>query len=371
MAVSVRGQIGLDVPVVSGALIQGTFLGDTLDDLSHMGDGGTYDPGTDDTIYGYGGPDIITVHNGNDTVYGGTEQDFIIDRGTGNDKLYGEGGSDQFVVGAGNDLIDGGDGIDSVSYAESQQLVALDLATGFAISEGIDTLVSIEGVIGSSGNDRIFGDAIGNSIGGQDGDDRIEGRGGNDTIGGEAGNDTLLGQEGDDTLLGEAGNDTLLGEEGGDILFGGEGNDTLDGGALQDNLHGGPGYDTLIGGGGPDTFFVDTWADVEVGDTIKDFEQGADRIDLHKLDASSNYEGDQAFNFDPTPDGWFEELQDALNDSGAITRPGPTIHGEPGEVEYKHVDGDTYVFLSTADAVTEWSIKLEGTYDLTASDFIL
>jgi Ca2+-binding RTX toxin-like protein len=353
MAVSVRGQIGLDVPVVSGALIQGTFLGDTLDDLSHMGDGGTYDPGTDDTIYGYGGPDIITVHNGNDTVYGGTEQDFIIDRGTGNDKLYGEGGSDQFVVGAGSDLIDGGEGIDSVSYAESQQLVALDLATGFAISEGIDTLVSIENVIGSSGNDRLFGDAGNNSFSGMDGEDRIEGR------------------AGDDFVFGDAGNDTLLGQEGGDLLFGGDGNDTLDGGIQQDNLHGGPGYDILIGGEGPDTFFFDSWADITVGDEIRDFEQGADRIDVRAIDASVNFDGDQAFTFDPTPDGWLEELRDALNDSGAITRPGPTIHGEPGEIEYKHVDGDTYVFLSTADAVTEWSIKLEGTYDLTASDFIL
>jgi Ca2+-binding RTX toxin-like protein len=353
MAVPVRGLVGLDAPVVSGARIDGTAGSDTLDDLSHMGDGGTFDPGTDDTIYGGRGSDIITVHNGNDTVYGGIDQDFIIDTGTGNDKLYGETDSDQFVVGAGSDLIDGGEGIDSVSYAESQAPVALDLATGFAIAEGIDTLVSIENVIGSSGNDRIFGDGIGNSIGAGDGDDRLEGR------------------AGDDFLFGEAGNDTLLGQDGGDLLFGGDGNDTLDGGIQQDNLHGGPGFDTLIGGDGPDTFFFDSWADIEVGDEIKDFQQGADRIDVRAIDANPNADGNQAFTFDATPDGWFEELRDALNDPGYIVRPGPTIHGEPGEIEYKHEDGDTYVFLSTADMVTEWSIKLDGTFDLTESDFIL
>jgi Ca2+-binding RTX toxin-like protein len=353
MAVPVRGQIGLDVPIVSGSRINGTNQSDTLDDLSRNADGGVFDPGTDDTIFGYAGADIITIHNGNDTVYGDAGQNFIIDRGTGNDRMFGANDSDQFVVGAGTDLIDGGEGIDSVSYAESQTPVALDLATGFAIADGIDTLVSIEIVTGSSGNDRLFGDGVGNSMNGMDGDDRMEGR------------------AGDDFLFGEAGNDTLLGQEGGDLLFGGEGNDTLDGGIQADHLHGGLGHDILIGGEGPDTFFVDSWRDVEIGDTIKDFEQGADRIDVRDLDASANFEGDQAFNFDETPDGWLEELRDALNDSGAITRPGPTIHGEPGEIEYKHVDGDTYVFLSTADAVTEWSIMLEGTYDLTVADFIL
>jgi Ca2+-binding RTX toxin-like protein len=353
MAITVRGLVGLDLPLVNGILVQGTSLSDTLDDLRRTADGGEFDPGTDDTIYGYSGADIITVHNGNDTVFGGNDQDFIIDRGTGNDKLYGEASSDQFVIGVGNDTIDGGEGVDSASYAESQTPVALDLETGFAIADGYDRLFSIENVTGSIGNDRIFGSAIGNSIGGFDGDDRIEGRGG------------------DDFLFGDAGNDMLLEQEGGGLLFGGDGNDTLDGGIQGDHLHGGADHDILIGGEGPDTFFVDAWKDIEVGDTIMDFEQGADRIDVRRLDASNNFDGDQAFTFDPTPDGWLEELRDALNDAGAITRPGPTIHGEPGEIEYKHVDGDTYVFLSIADAVTEWSIKLEGEFNLTAADFIL
>ncbi|HEX2114074.1 MAG TPA: hypothetical protein VHM01_06685 [Alphaproteobacteria bacterium] len=86
--------------MVNSALIQGTNLSDRLDDLSHMGDGGVHDPGTNDMIYGYRGANII------DTVFGGGDQDFIVDQGTGNDRMYGETDSDQFVVGAGNDRID-------------------------------------------------------------------------------------------------------------------------------------------------------------------------------------------------------------------------------------------------------------------------
>jgi Ca2+-binding RTX toxin-like protein len=332
MAIAVRDLNALDFNTLDGVVIQGTSLSDMLDDLR----AGYFDPGTDDTIYGYGGADFITVHNGNDTVFGGNDQDFIIDSGTGNDKLYGEAASDHFVVGAGYDLIDGGDDIDSVSYAESQTPVALDLETGFAIADGIDTLVSIENVTGSSANDRIFGSAIGNSIGGLDGDDYIEGRGGDDVIFGEAGNDTLDGGEGINRLIG------------------------------------GPGHDVLIGAGGSDFFTFISWADFDLRDTIKNFQQGRDLIDVRQIDASANYAGNQRFNFDPTPDSWFEEFQDAFNDAGAIvTPPGPTIRGEPGEIEYKHENGNTYIFLPIADIETEWSIVLEGTYNLTSDDFLL
>ncbi|HEX6979548.1 MAG TPA: hypothetical protein VF342_09620, partial [Alphaproteobacteria bacterium] len=150
---------------MTGALIEGTDGPDDLDDRRPMGDG-FHDPGTDDTIRAYFGPDHITIHNGNDTVYGGYEQDFIVDQGTGNDRMYGEFGADTFHIGPGNDTVDGGLANDGVFYSSSQQLVALDLESGSAIAEGIDTLISIEHVTGSSGNDVLRGNAVNNMLSG-------------------------------------------------------------------------------------------------------------------------------------------------------------------------------------------------------------
>src|SRR5262245_39003153 len=176
-----------------GFLIEGTAGNDTLSDLISG-----VDWNSNDTVNGLGGNDWITLYNGNDTANGGTGNDVFYDRGTGNDVMNGEAGADLFYVGLGNDTVNGGDGTDFVSYANSQQIVGLDLQSGFAISEGIDTLISIESAAGGIGNDVLLGSAVANSLYGADGQDRIEGREGNDFLNGQAGNDTILGGTGAD-----------------------------------------------------------------------------------------------------------------------------------------------------------------------------
>lgn len=266
--------------------------------------------------------------------------------------------------------MDGGPGTDLVDYSDSQQLVGLDLASGFAISEGIDTLVSIENAIGGAGNDALLGDDGPNQLSGglafETGNDRIEGRGGNDLLTGEGGNDTLLGGDGDDTLVGDGG-------------FG-FGNDVLDGGAGNDVLIAGRGIDDMTGGAGADRFVFESFADF-IGtatfsgfDTIHDFQQGVDVIDLRQIDARPDQPGDQAFTFDATPDGWWEEFLDGLSDDWQGIIPnhgGPTINGDPGEVEFRHDGGFTYVFLATGDGEIEASFRLDGTINLTTTDFLL
>jgi hypothetical protein len=53
------------------------------------------------------------------------------------------------------------------------------------------------------------------------------------------------------------------------------------------------------------------------------------------------------------------------------SHPGPIINAEPGEIEYRHDGGNTYVYLGFGDGLTESSFVLSGTVHLTASDFIL
>jgi serralysin len=71
----------------------------------------------------------------------------------------------------------------------------------------------------------------------------------------------------------------------------------LFGGAGQDVLIGGAGADTLTGGAGGDVFGYHATSDstASAPDRITDFEPGADKIDLSRIDANVLAAGDQAF----------------------------------------------------------------------------
>lgn len=132
----------------------------------------------DDLGYGYAGDDILVGGAGNDTLYGGDDNDIL--RGNDdNDLLYGEAGDDEFNGGNGDDLLDGDIGNDTAIYTSATTGgVTVDLnITGAqdTINAGVDTLVSIENIVGSLFNDTLIGDANSNEINGQDGDDKILG----------------------------------------------------------------------------------------------------------------------------------------------------------------------------------------------------
>jgi len=115
----------------------------------------------------------------------------------------------------GNNILDGGAGNDTVSYAGSN--VA-----------GVDTLRSIENLIGSTANDRLLTSRDGGTLSGEAGDDLLIGRSGADSLTGGEGNDWLQGNSGNDTLVGGQGSDWLRGGHGADHLSGGEGFDWAD-----------------------------------------------------------------------------------------------------------------------------------------------
>ncbi|KQY26071.1 hypothetical protein ASD38_20190 [Caulobacter sp. Root487D2Y] len=199
---------------------------------------------------------------------------------------------------------------------------------------------------------------------------RIEGTSGRDDLNGtnnddvmllKAGNDTAHGRDGDDVIRGEGGDDHLYGQAGADQLFGGEGNDVLYGGAGRDVLNGGPGADLLFGGDGADLFVFNSATEDDLpggsqtGESIADFSRADnDRIDLSAIDANWNQAGNQAFRF--------------LGEHAFTGHAGELIFdritggGETDTVVYADVDGDMQVDLY---------IGLSGSYNLTASDFIL
>lgn len=133
---------------------------------------------------------------------GGSGNDILIGNAA-NNILRGNAGNDTLMGGAGNDTLDGGAGIDTVSYADATSgvTVRLDVKAGRETGLGIDTFISIEGVIGSSFNDALYGDGGDNILNGGAGDDRIVAGAGNDIIIGGAGRDAMTGGAGADTFV--------------------------------------------------------------------------------------------------------------------------------------------------------------------------
>ena len=150
-------------------------------------------------------------------------------------------------------------------------------------------------ISGGADDDDLDGSTLADNISGLDGDDRLRGRGGNDTVDGGsgndrvrgdigddvvhggAGNDRVRGDNGDDTVHGDAGDDRVRGGRGNDIVLGGDGNDRVDGQDGDDYLNGGAGLDIYSGGLGSDVFVFEADG---LRDVIKDFEDGADLIDI-------------------------------------------------------------------------------------------
>ena len=293
-----------------------TLIGDDATNFLFGNDG-------NDTINGFGDIDLIDPGLGNDIVDGGEtpgsgfDLDIVYFTGTsgvvvnlqtgtatggqgtddlanleavvgseGNDNITGDNGSNILFGGLGDDTIDGGGGpaIDYASYWFAANAIDANLETGVATGEGTDTLVRIEGLLGSiDHDDTLTGDNENNYLDGDGGNNILDGQGGQDLFLGAGGDDTIIGGPGDfdmvdyfcgvcdlnanlleggitgdgnDTVSGiEAvgaadGDDTLIGDEGDNIFFGWGGTDTIEGLGGNDKLDGGGGTNDLDGGPG-------------------------------------------------------------------------------------------------------------------------
>ena len=167
----------------------------------------------DDTVIGWEGDDLINGGAGDDTLNGGK----------GNDTLNGGSGRDLFIASAGEDMLNGGSDVDTISFAafKANKPVSVDLTAGtFIHPNGVDvqTLVSIENVIGSKGDDTIDGNTAANTIRAGHGADAVNGGGGRDVIIGGANRDTLTGGGGKDRFDYNAENESGKGVNARDVI---------------------------------------------------------------------------------------------------------------------------------------------------------
>jgi Ca2+-binding RTX toxin-like protein len=347
----------LRIDLQTPSLNTGDAMGDTFDAV--------------EGIIGSASADILAGDASRNSFDGGAGDDLLQGRG-GDDSLLGGAGNDTLIGGAGADTLIGGAGFDFASYSDAASAIWLDLRdVGIDLGDALgDTLIDIEGFLGSAFDDRFSGDGAGNWIEGGGGNDVIAGHWGADTLRGNDGNDTLNGGADRDALFGDAGADWLIGGEGMDSLFGGadadrlvgdSGNDALYGGIGNDRLIGGAGRDFLFGGSGADLFQFTSTRDItaksSTTDVIFDFVAKQDKIDLSAIDASRKLSGNNAFTFDGTK---------------------ATGTSPQGDIYYRRYDfagtsrDYTLVFIDVdADASPEAMIFLTGLHRLTAGDFIL
>ncbi|MFA9372919.1 MAG: hypothetical protein ACERKK_02065, partial [Poseidonibacter sp.] len=218
------------------------------------------DTTNDDTILNI---ENIIGSNRDDTISGNNLANILKGNG-GNDTLEGEGG---------NDTLDGGSGTDTATYANSSDGVTVDLGTttsqNISASQGSDTLIDIENVIGSSLDDTFYSDHtsannLNGSTHGANGDtvdytnlqnqkDGLNFTGevsvdyiiadlsgatdtvtikssGTDVVDTLENIENITGSAGNDTITGDGNKNTLKGQEGDDIIAGGAGDDYIDGG---------------------------------------------------------------------------------------------------------------------------------------------
>jgi Ca2+-binding RTX toxin-like protein len=194
---------------------------------------------------------------------------------------------------------------------------------------------------GDSGANSLVGGAGNDTLSGLGGNDTLMGGGGADILDGGIGADLLDGGAGNDRVTGGAGNDTLLGGLGFDRLVGGTGNDDLRGATGNDRLLGGQGADTLSGGAGNDTF-VFSKADSGSTDLIKGWNTG-DKIDFDGFGAVT-FLGQDAFSAG----------------AGAAVR--VVVSGAETLIQFDSAD---------ADAIANFSIRIDSAVTLGAGDFIL
>lgn len=188
-------------------------LGDGADHIktSAKAQVGVFAGGGDDVLIGKGGIDVLAGGAGSDMIRGGGGSDILYgyapdqmfgfnvpgvgsDDGSGHDTLLGGAGADLLFGSLGDDRIDGGADIDTVSYNNAPGGVSIDLhkAKQHTGTAGVDTLISIENVIGSAGNDHLVGGDGPNALSGGDGADTIEGGEGSDVLSGGAGADVFV-----------------------------------------------------------------------------------------------------------------------------------------------------------------------------------
>jgi Ca2+-binding RTX toxin-like protein len=211
---------------IIGSRFDDVMFGDPGENRLTGGAGDNFLDGRDgrDTVVYYDAPQAVTVDL-EASVADGHRRDtlVVVESVVGSrfgDVLRGDGRDNWLTGREGDDLLDGRGGNDVASFAYAGLGVSVRLENGpgsgqgHATGEGTDTLIAIEGAVGSTHADVLSRSADANWLSGGAGSDRLLGL---------AGDDQLFGGADDDRIDGGAGNDLLVGGAGADLFVFGPG----------------------------------------------------------------------------------------------------------------------------------------------------
>lgn len=229
----------------SGAFVENAYtiaINNLPEPKSWTGDNGVnvFTASTNDlwTINGLGGNDVLTGNASADTINGGA----------GNDTINGAGGADTMLGGTGDDTYFVDNLGDKVIENVGEGADLVNASINYTLGDNVENL-TLTGSLDLTGT----GNAVGN------------------TINGNSGNNVIYGLGGSDLINANDGNDTIYGGDGGDYLFGNNGNDII---------YGGAGADEETGGAGNDIFVFDSLTTSADRDKIKDFTPGEDLFQI-------------------------------------------------------------------------------------------
>ena len=327
-----NGDVFINIQNLKGTKYSDTLSGDESNNIIDGADG-------NDTLYGWGGEDTLIGGKGADTLIGGESTNTAsystaltsvtasllnpsLNKGDAQgdtykliqnligsnygDSLIGDSGSNLIDGGRGDDTLDGGgggndafiggDGFDTVTYAGSYY--SNGITASFKPMTGVDYIDSfIEKIIGSSGNDTLYGGDNSETIVAGQGNDIIYGSAGGDIIDGGNGIDTVSYVDSNQAVsvnLSLASSPQKGGYAEGDILtsieniIGGSYNDTLRGGQSDDTLSGGKGDDSIYAGTGHNQMNGDDGNDTFIVDAGQNTIDGGSGNDTFTLNAGSN-----------------------------------------------------------------------------------
>ncbi|ESQ88931.1 hypothetical protein ABAC460_14210 [Asticcacaulis sp. AC460] len=200
------------------------------------------------------------------TLYGNIGNNNL-DGGAGNDTFYGGAGNDTYVVNAIGDTVveNAGEGIDVVeagaTYTLSAEVENLTLTGTGNINGTGNALGNV--ITGNTGNNALAGGLGDDTYYVQTGDSVVEANGeGTDTVN-AAITWSLAGSYAENLNLTGVANINGTGNGLANIIVGNAGTNAIVGGAGHDVLDGGAGADTLTGNTGNDTYYVD-----DAGDSV-------------------------------------------------------------------------------------------------------
>ncbi|MGM1053714.1 MAG: hypothetical protein ACQEXO_15205, partial [Pseudomonadota bacterium] len=223
-------------------------------DLGTGGNDRVFGGDGDDEIFGGPGDDILKGGAGNDTIYGGKGFDILFGDGSAFDINDALAADPDFTFNDNETPLDGDDDfLEVIQWAFAGTSHGDNTLYGGTEDDLIFGGFGDSIIDGGKGSDTIFGDggkvtytADGIAI-------RIESLVDESDIDPVSGTNTLIGGgEGGNIIFGGAGVDDILGGGGPDLVFGGAGNDTIDGGNGPDVLFGDTGlvaYRNFAGAG--------------------------------------------------------------------------------------------------------------------------